>query len=308
MTIRFSAILSTIILVTFPLLVCAQELEVRMKDNMAHIFRAEEVRNIMHKKPFVIDVFRSDQRSTGVGFFIKEDGTALTSYHVIANGQNISTTIEGVVYFIDVIGYDEVLDISVIKVRNFQSIPFVLVKNDAQSGGKVSILDKRSPLIGKVLRSSENFFVFDIEISQGFSGSPVFCGEGVCGIITSFEKSTNHAIATKVLKSLKNLQEMFVGENFKKKKFDFYVMDLQKYDAISIDELNLSNNVQNNLGVLVTYSGDENLQTWDVITHINGEIVNKVEDLQAIITKIYADESVTFTLIRAKSTISVTIS
>ncbi len=278
-----------------------------------HNLRKEEIRTIMQRQPFVLDVISSDEKSTGMGFFISNDGTALTSYHVVENAQSIFAAIEGTLHQVEVIGYDEVLDIAALKIKNFQSHPLQLAKNDPQPPNKVSILDKKSQIHGKVVQNSSINFVTDIEISQGFSGTPLFCGESVCGIVTSFQKkpeqkpmeSVGNAIATKVTKITKNLEKILSGENLKKKKFDFYVMDLQKYDSISLE--NTPNSSQKNLGVLVTHSIDDRLQTWDIITAINTQSVNNVNDLQGITANIYANEETVFTVIRGKQTIVISI-
>ena len=297
----------------------SQELE-RSKEphtySTTHNLRKDEIRTMMQKQPFVLDVISADEKSTGMGFFITNDGIALTSYHVVENSESIFAAIEGTLHQVEIIGYDEVLDIAALKVKNFQSHQLQLAKNDPQSQSKVSMFEKKSQIYGKVLQSSNINFITDIEISQGFSGTPIFCGDLVCGIVTSFQKpqkklenyrteSIGNAIATKVTKITKNLEKMLSGENFKKKKFDFYVMDLQKYDSISLEAA--PNSSQKNLGVLVTHSIDEKLQTWDIITAINTQSVNNVNDLQAITANIYANEETIFTVIRGKQTIIISI-
>jgi len=297
----------------------AQELERNREAQIystTHNLRKEEIRNMMQKQPFVLDVILSDGKSSGMGFFISNDGTALTSYHVVENAQSIFAAIEGTLHQVEVVGYDEVLDVAALKVKNFQSHPLQLAKSDPQPQSKVSIFEKRSQIYGKVLQSSGINFTSDIEILQGLSGSPIFCGEVVCGIATSFQKQQKklelhsieifgNAIATKITKVAKNLDKMLLGENFKKKKFDFYVMDLQKYDSISLE--NTPNSSQKNLGVLITHSTDENLQTWDIITAINSQNVNNVNDLQVITASIYANEETIFTVLRGKETIMISI-
>ncbi len=297
----------------------AQELERNREAQIystTHNLRKEEIRNMMQKQPFVLDVILSDGKSSGMGFFISNDGTALTSYHVVENAQSIFAAIEGVLYQVEIVGYDEVLDVAALKVKNFQSHQLQFSKNDPQPQSKVSIFEKRSQIYGKVLQSSGINFTSDIEISQGLSGSPIFCGEVVCGIATSFQKQQTklelhsieifgNAIATKITKVVKNLDKMLLGEGFKKKKFDFYVMDLQKYDSISLE--NTPNSSQKNLGVLITHSTDEKLQTWDIITAINSQNVNNVNDLQVITASIYANEETIFTIIRGKETITISI-
>ena len=281
----------------------AGEFDTRFKDGNAYNLRKDEIRNNIQKQPFIIDVVFEDEKSLGIGFFIKEDGTGLTSYHVVSKGKSFAS-IEGVVYPIEIIGFDEVLDVAIIKVKGFQSSAFNIAKNQEYlPATKVSILEKRTQTFGKILQNNQNSFIFDIDISVGFSGSPVFCGESVCGIITSFEKQTNHAIATKTSKITKNFTEMLAGNNFKKKQFNFYVMDLQKYDSLSQD----FENPKKNLGVLITYSDEENLQTWDIITQVNGQDVNNVQEMQGIISRIYANEETVFTVIRGKQTIVISI-
>ncbi len=286
-----------------------QELE-RNKEaqfySTTHNLRKEEIRTMMQKQPFVIDVVSGGEKSSGMGFFIGEDGTAMTSHHVVEGSDSIFTAIEGVLYSVEIVGFDEVLDVAVLKVKNFQSHPLQFAKSDPQPQAKITISDKKNHIHGKVLQGLSNSFVCDVEISQGFSGSPVFCGDAICGVVTSFQKQTGNAIATKISKIAKNLEKMTAGENFKKKKFDFYVMDLQKYDSISLED-NARSSSQKNLGVLITHSIDEKLQAWDIITAINSQKVQNVNDLQLITSNIYASDETTFTILRGREVITITI-
>ncbi len=302
-----------IILLKIIFLVCLIQLRANSQDydrvkelqhySTTHNLRKEEIRNMMQKQPFVIDVILGDEKSSGMGFFIEGEGLAMTSHHVVSGGDSILAAIDGMLYQVEIVGFDEVLDVAVLKIKNVHSHSLQFAKSDPSLQTKITIPEKRSHVSGKVVQVLGNSFIADVEIMQGASGSPVFCGEAICGVVTSFQKQTGNAIATKISKIAKNLEKMTSGENFKKKKFDFYVMDLQKYDSISLD----TGSHQKNLGVLITHSIDENFHTWDIITAINTQKVSNVGDLQAITGGIYANEEVTFTVMRGKETITVVI-
>ena len=60
-------------------------------------------------------------------------------------------------------------------------------------------------------------------------------------------------------------------------------------------------------GVLVTYSQNNKLKSWDVITHVDNIEIYNVEELQNAIMKKYENDIITFQVVRNKIPETVTI-
>lgn len=244
----------------------------------------------VYASSFIIDVTKNTESSTGMGFFIQNDGTGMTAYHVVQNADSISIKTEKQSLPAKIIGFDEVLDVAIIK-TDFVSNDF----NGLTNIMPVNIVISIENIFGNIINRSLNYFTMDIDIYEGLSGSPVMCGQGVCGVVTSFEKNTNNAIATRASAILKKYDQLLSGGKFKKKVVDFYVTNPTK-ELLTILEMDV--NEKN--GVLVTKTKNQLLQTWDIITHINNKPVSNVEALQRIFSEIYEDELTKLQIIRDK--------
>jgi S1-C subfamily serine protease len=243
---------------------------------------------------FQIDVLKNGDRLTGVGFFVEKNGIALTSYHVVEGADIISARVDGQSINATLLGYDEVMDVAALHV-DFQNATFFTVSKKGIKLNDVIKLDGVSvDFSGTVIGEGTNEFRTDIDISQGFSGSPVLYGNNVCGIVVSYDKRTNHAIAVKSERFLWNYSQMLKGEIYKKKDAGFYVMNLTR-DALVMLGIDIA---QKPHGVLITNATNSKFQPWDIITHLNGHPINNTDALQTAIVQMYAKDYAEFKIIR----------
>ncbi len=243
---------------------------------------------------FQIDVLKRGERSIGVGFFVEKNGIALTSYHVVEGADTISAKINGEYVDATLLGYDEVMDVAILK-ADFQNEEFFTVSKKSIKLNDVIILDGvSSDFSGTIIGESTNEFRTDIDISQGFSGSPVLYNNEVCGIVVSYDKRNNHAIAVKSERFSWNYKEMLKGKKYKKKDAGFYVMNLTR-DALVMLGIDIA---QKPHGVLITNAINSKFQPWDIITHLNGHPINNTDAMQTALMQMYAKDYAEFTIIR----------
>ena len=164
--------------------------------------------------------------SSGTGFFISENGTLLTNYHVIENAREIKVTLSsGVTYDVDkIISYDKILDVAVLSVNTKgNKVPYLEISEEAPKVGEVSYT-LSNPLgltdtfssgnISYVNRTIDEapgvFFIqTTTPISQGSSGSPLVDKYGlVIGINTaSYSEGQNINLAIDI-SQIEDLQEV----------------------------------------------------------------------------------------------------
>jgi S1-C subfamily serine protease len=246
---------------------------------------------------FEIESQRGDEQSFGVGFFVNNKGIALTSYHVVENSSVILAKIDHVVYNAEILGFDEVYDIALLKIdianKNYYHTD---VDRKVILGDVVKIDSIIGLQNGKIVQDGEYEYMVDIDIAQGFSGSPVLCKSVVCGVVVSLNTETNYAIVAKSSGFMQNYDAMINGATLRKKNIGLYVMDLTK-DAIITLGFDFSKKPH---GVLVTYSQNNKLKPWDVITHVDNTEIYSVEQLQNAIIKKYENETIAFQVVRNK--------
>ncbi len=164
--------------------------------------------------------FRLEQRSAsdrgapdglGTGWFISDDGLALTAYHVVFGAPKLSARLlNGERYDLTVIGYDDSNDVALVKVNVKGKVPFVPL---AQQGPKVGdaalaignsggqlLKEKRGVLKRLDVAAGRADFPngtleLDAPLAPGDSGGPVINargeGIGVVSYIRAQEGSSN---------------------------------------------------------------------------------------------------------------------
>lgn len=253
---------------------------------------------------FQIEVLRNGEKSTGVGFFIDEGGMAMTSHHVVSGADVVFAKIDGASFSVVVIGYDEVMDTAIIAVDNYSNKGYYDISNSKAALGEVVTLDRiNTTYSGTIVSEGESEFQVDIDIVQGFSGSPILCHKKVCGIVVSYNKGTNHAIATKSEKFLKTYKDMLRGRAFKKKNTGIYVMNLTR-DVLVTLGIDISEKPS---GVLVANVQTSKFMPWDIITHLNGHPINNVDALQNTVSRLYETDIAEFMVIRTGKIVKVEI-
>lgn len=140
---------------------------------------------------------------SGSGFILTEDGYVLTNYHVVEDAQALTvTTYDGTEYAAELIGYDELSDVALLKV-DASGLPAVTIGSSAalsvgdqvcaignplgelassQTVGYVSAKDRTVNTDGTILTMIQT----DAAINSGNSGGPLFNMQGeVVGITTA---------------------------------------------------------------------------------------------------------------------------
>lgn len=145
---------------------------------------------------------RREQNSLGSGFIISEDGEVLTNFHVIAGADEVFVNLHsGEKLKADILGYDEKLDIALLKIHGTQSFPVVNLGDSDGAAIGDWVLAVGNPFglgqtvtagiisaKGRVLGAGpyDDFIQTDASINPGNSGGPLFNMNGdVVGINTA---------------------------------------------------------------------------------------------------------------------------
>jgi serine protease Do len=149
---------------------------------------------------------RREQYSLGTGFIISENGQVLTNYHVIAGADEVFVNLHsGEKVRADIMGYDEKLDIALLKIGDGKTYPAVTLGDSAEAligdwvvavGNPFGLGQTVTAGIisakGRVLGAGpyDDFIQTDASINPGNSGGPLFNIEGdVVGINTAVIQS-----------------------------------------------------------------------------------------------------------------------
>ncbi len=141
--------------------------------------------------------------STGSGFILTEDGYVVTNYHVVEDGTSIAVTLyNGSTYSAELVGYDEIDDVAVLKIEA-EGLSAVTIgsSDDLAVGDQVVAIgnplgELTSTLTGGYISGKErsvstdgsviNMLQTDCAINSGNSGGPLFNMKGeVVGITTA---------------------------------------------------------------------------------------------------------------------------
>jgi len=153
--------------------------------------------------------YSSTASSAGSGFILTEDGYMITNYHVVEDSDSISVALyDGKTYTAELIGYDESLDLAVIKADATGLSPVVLGSSDtlnvgdtvlaignplgeltfSQTVGTISAKDRRIAVSNTL---TMELLQTDCAINSGNSGGPLFNIYGEVVGITNAKYSSN---------------------------------------------------------------------------------------------------------------------
>ena len=152
--------------------------------------------------------------STGSGFIISEDGYVVTNYHVVDGGSTITVgTNDGIEHPAELIGYDDVNDVALLKIRA-TGLPYLPIGNSDELivGDQVAAVgnplgELTSTLTVGYISAKErdvntdgfavNMLQTDAAINSGNSGGPLLNMKGeVIGITTAKYSGTSSSGAT----------------------------------------------------------------------------------------------------------------
>jgi S1-C subfamily serine protease len=174
---------------------------------------------VRQAKPAIVEILTFDRANqpiaSGTGFFVSQDGVALTNYHVIADASKIvARTSNGTVYRLKkVCGYSESCDIAELQFIT-PEVPFLTLGPSANAVEGQHILVIGYPLgldicvsdgIISGFRENHSLVQVTAPISPGSSGSPVLDESGkVVGIVRYFYldgQNLNVAICSETVRS-----------------------------------------------------------------------------------------------------------
>ena len=158
--------------------------------------------------------YQTTSAASGSGFIISSDGYILTNFHVIESSNSVTvTTYDGTEYDAKIIGYDQSMDIAVLKIDAKELVPVVLGRSEtlnvgddviaignplgeltfSLTRGVVSALDRQVTLSGNV---TMELIQTDCAINSGNSGGALFNMYGEVVGITNAKYSSSSSGAS----------------------------------------------------------------------------------------------------------------
>lgn len=257
-------------------------------------------------------------QSVGSGFIISEDGYTITNYHVVDNADKITVTLRGKdKYEAEIKWADANLDLAIIKIKDAKNLPVakmgdsdetrvgewvIAIGNPYQldhtvttgvlsaKGREIRIPDSQ----GRV-RTYPNLMQTDAAINPGNSGGPLLNLKGeVIGINTAVNaqaQGIGFAIPINAIKDI--VAELLDTGKVSRPYLGIYYQAIDKELA---DYLELGDTK----GVLIrsvikdTAADEAGLEAGDVILEINRQKIEKLDDVQKIISGLKVGEEATF--------------
>jgi Do/DeqQ family serine protease len=256
-----------------------------------------------------------EQRASGSGVIISQDGFIVTNNHVVENADEVTVTLSNKKsYTAKVIGRDPAYDLAVIKVEA-SGLPFLLYGNsdDVKIGQWVlalgyplnlettvtaGIVSAKSRSLGlnrstKTNSAVESFIQTDAAVNQGNSGGALINTSGeLVGINSAIASPTgyysgySYAIPVNIVKKVVddlikygNVQRGFLG-----------VATANTYDIPEKEKTNLNLKYSGD-GLVITGVSDNSaaveagLKTGDIIKSVNGIDVTLPSELQELVTR-----------------------
>ena len=204
----------------------------------------EEIFNKLSNSTVEITADDGYQTSTGSGFYIDENGTVVTNYHVIEGCSNVFvTTNDGGTYSVEsIIGYDSELDIAILSTSRSNSIPIEIREEPATTGESIYTLGSSLGLTGTfsegivstAQRELDNmtFIQISAPISSGNSGGPLVDAQGkVLGITSAgFDGGQNLNLAIPI----SIISQISLDKNYSLE--DFYYSTAKKVLVVAIED------------------------------------------------------------------------
>jgi len=147
--------------------------------------------------------FRLDTNDgLGTGFFISQDGLALTAYHVVFGAKTLSARLlDGKDYPVNIIGYDDANDVALVKVNVNGPVPFLPLAQTAPQVGEAALAIGNSgggflrPKYGNLKRLDvastradfpSGTLELDAQLRPGDSGGPIINAKGEAFGVVSY--------------------------------------------------------------------------------------------------------------------------
>ena len=275
------------------------------------------------------------QQGLGSGFIISEDGQILTNAHVVNKADEVTVALrDGRTFDGTVVGEDPLTDIAVIDIdaENLPTVPLgnsdavrpgqwsiaignPLGLNETVTVGVISATGRSSSAIG-VSDKRVEFIQTDAAINPGNSGGPLLNARGeVIAINTAIiGKAEGLGFAVPVNTAKRVAQEIIETGEVKYPYIGIRMVTLTPEIKQRLEQLPQANlNITAESGVLIveTIEGSPasqaGLRPGDIIREINGETVEKSEEVQRIVEQQNVGDRISLTIERNGQTQEITL-
>lgn len=290
--------------------------------------------NPFFNDPFYREFFGDSMRprtqvesGIGTGTIITDTGYILTNYHVVEGAESVSITLVGSNKSLPakVVGYDDQLDLAVLKVDAGHKLPYLTLGNSDNTrvgewvvaignpygldhtvtAGVISAKERPVTIEG---RRYKNFIQTDAAINPGNSGGPLLNTKGeVIAINTAVNveaQGIGFAIPINTAKDV--LNELINKGKVVRPYMGVYLRDLSSELADYLD-------APGTQGALVaeiiagTPASKAGIKPGDLILELNGSSVSNATDLTERIGKMKVGDKVELKILREKKTINITV-
>lgn len=259
-------------------------------------------------------------QASGSGVIIREDGTMVTNFHVISGASRVTVTLaDGSTKKAEVIGYDQESDLAVLDIEG-KGYPTVAIgDSDALRVGQLAVAignplgqtfsqTVTDGIISGINREIQmgnqtyNLLQTNCAINSGNSGGALVDGQGklvgINSVKVQAEGVEGLGFAIPVNNVMRIVQKIEKGETPSSQPFigiSGYSLDKDVAAQLNIDQ-------DTGLLVVQTVEGspadEAGILPGDIITAADGQALKGYDDLQKILKKHKAGDSLTLTLVR----------
>ncbi len=274
--------------------------------------------------------YQTTSAASGSGFIISADGYILTNFHVVEDSNSITvTTFDDTSYEAKLIGYDQSNDIAVLKVDATDLTPVVLGDSEnlnvgdqvlaignplgeltfSLTSGYLSALDRE---VTFSTGTTMNLMQTDCAINSGNSGGALFNLYGeVIGITNAkYSGSSNSAASIDnigfaiPINTAKAIATQIIEKGYVSKPYiGVTVMDV----PAEYQQYGLPKGVAIQSVLEDSPAAKGGLQSSDIITHINGQVINDTDDLTDFIQQAGIGGTLNLTVYRRGQTLELTV-
>ncbi len=269
--------------------------------------------------------------SYGTGFIVSDEGYIVTNYHVISDTTNVTISLyDDTEYAATIVGYEENNDIAVLKIETAVQLSSVVygISSNLSVGDSIYIIgnplgDLTFTLTTGVVSAlnrlvegedgmSINMFQTDAAVNSGNSGGPVFNRYGqVVGIASAkYASSSIEGLGFCIpIDDVSSMINEIINKGYVSGK---PLMGISVYDTVT-SSYGFIQSARSINGAKVAAVGtnsaavNSGIQVDDIITAVDGETVSSVSSLKTILTSYRCGDTVTLTVYRDNSTISLTM-
>lgn len=273
--------------------------------------------------------YQTTSAASGSGFIISSDGYILTNFHVIESSSSVTvTTYDGTEYDAEIIGYDQSMDIAVLKIDAKELVPVVLGRSEtlnvgddviaignplgeltfSLTRGVVSALDRQVTLSGNV---TMELIQTDCAINSGNSGGALFNMYGeVVGITNAkYSSSSSGASIDNIgfaipVDDIRDIVDSIITNGYIVKPYIGVSVNTVSNEATGYGLPGGASVQQVTEGSPAEKAG---LQVNDIITAVNGTEISSSGELVEIVGNCAPGDELTLSVYRQGETLELTL-